>query len=198
MDPNIPERARKEHQKGVKAAADNQPEKAIKHFQEAIVAYPGFYAAHVRLADQYNILRRYHDAVAAYQKAIEIKPDRAEAHTGIGTAMVKQLKYAEAIAPLRRAIEIDKQSSMPYLLLGLAEMMTGDYQAAEADLLRAQEIGKPALAHIYLANLYDLRGEPQKAIDQLQAFLKENPDSPSSGQIRGVIEKLKKQASKKN
>ncbi|HXG91202.1 MAG TPA: tetratricopeptide repeat protein [Blastocatellia bacterium] len=197
LDASIPERARKELQQGVKLAAENQPEKAIKHFQEAIAIHPSLYSAHAGMGEQLSKLRRYDEAAAAYQKAIEIKPDRAEAYTGLGTVLVKQKKYGEALAPLRRSIELEKQSSTPYLLLGLSEMMTGDYQSAESDLLRAYEIGKPTVAHIYLANLYDLRGEPEKAIEQLQAFLKENPETPDSRQIREVIERLRKQASSK-
>jgi len=78
----------------------------------------------------------------------------------------------------------------------LAEMMTGDYRASESDLLRAYEIGKPGLAHIYLANLYELKHEPARAIDQLNAFLKENPNLPYARQteLREAIEKLRKQS----
>jgi len=84
--------------------------------------------------------------------------------------LVKQKKYVDAIPPLRRSLEIERNSSTPYLFLGLAEMITGDYQSSEKDLLRAYEIGKPGLAHIYLANLYELKHEPAKAIDHLKAF----------------------------
>lgn len=197
LDPNVPRPAREAYEKGVKRAADDKPEQAVKLLQEAIAAYPRFYSAHTALAEQYDRLKRYTEAEAAYQEALKLKSDRAEAHVGLGIVLVKQKRYAEAIPPLRRSIEIEKQSSAPYLFLGLAEMMTGDYQAAELDLLRAYEIGKPTLAHIYLANLYDLRHEPAKAIEQLQAFLKENPESPSSRQIREAIDKLRRQVATK-
>jgi tetratricopeptide (TPR) repeat protein len=110
--------------------------------------------------------------------------------------LVKQKRYSEAIPPLRRSLEIDKLSSPPYLFLGLAEMMTGDYQSAEASLLRSYEIGKPALARIYLANLYELKGEPGKAIQQLKAFLEESPNLPDQrrAEIGAVIDKLRKRA----
>jgi tetratricopeptide (TPR) repeat protein len=198
LDPNVPRPAREAYEKGVKRAADDKPEQAVKLLQEAISAYPRFYSAHTALGGQFDKLKRYTEAEAEYQEAIKLKSDRAEAQMGLGVVLVKQKRYAEAIPPLRRSIEIEKQSSAPYLFLGLAEMMTGDYQAAEPDLLRAYEIGKPTLAHIYLANLYDLRHEPAKAIEQLQAFLKENPESPSSRQIREAIDKLRRQLSNKN
>jgi len=193
LDAGVPERARKEHEKGLKQAKDNNPERAIKHFQEALQLHPQYYSALVGLGDQYSKLQRYDEAMAAYQKAAEMESDRADAHTGIGVALVKQKRYSYAITPLRRSLELDKRSSTAYLFLGLAEMMTTDYLSAEANLLKAYEIDRPTIAHIYLANLYDLRGEPSKAIKHLEAFLKENPGSSNTRQIRDVIEKLRKQ-----
>jgi Tfp pilus assembly protein PilF len=199
-DINMPESARKAYEKGVKSADSNKANDAIKHLQESIQAYPNFYAAHALLGDQFGKLQRYDEAVAAYQKAIELKGDAADAHVGIGVTFVKQKKYAEAIAPLRRGADLNKQSSTPYLFLGLAEMFTGDYTAAEADLLRAYEIGKLPMAHLYLANLYEMKGSPAKAIDHLKAFLKETPNLNEARQadIRQAIEKLQKKVSGKD
>jgi Tfp pilus assembly protein PilF len=193
-DPNLPVKAREQYQKGLKQARDNKPEKAIKLFEEALTAHPQFYSAYVALAEQYAKVKRDQESAAAYQKAIEIKPDNASAYVGFGVMLVKQKQYAEAIPPLRRSLELDKQSSTPYLFLGLAEMMTGDYQSAEASLLRSYEIGKPALARIYLANLYELKGEPEKAIQQLKSFLDETPNLPDErrAEIRTAIDKLRK------
>jgi tetratricopeptide (TPR) repeat protein len=199
-DRAVPEQARKEYEKGVKRAGDNKPEEAIKHFQESILAYPTFYAAHIMIGEQYGKLQRHDEAVAAYQKAIELKNDAPDGHVGLGVTFVKQKKYAEAIAPLRRGIELNKQSSAPYLFLGLAEMFTGDYAAAETDLLRAYEIGKPPIVHLYLANLYEMKGDPARAIERLKSFLKENPNLNEARQadIRQAIDKLQKKVSGKN
>ena len=199
LDPATPALAREQYQKGLKQARDNNAEKAVKYFQEAINAYPKFYSAHVAIAEQYAKLKRDTDAAASYQKAIEIKPDRAPAYVGLGVMLVKQKKYNEAVSPLRRSLELDKQASAPYLFLGLAEMMTGDYESAETSLLRSYEIGKPALAHMYLANLYELKGEPEKAIQQLKAFLDESPNLADErrAEIAQVIDKLRKRENRK-
>lgn len=193
LDPNVPQRAREAYEKALKRAQDNKPEQAVKLLEEAIAAYPQFHSAHVALGEQSDKLKRYPEAEAAYKRAVELKSGAAAAHAGLGIVLVKQKKYAEAIPPLRRSIEIHNQSSTPFLFLGLAEMMTGDYESAESSLLRGYQIGKPTIAHIYLANLYELQRQPAKAIEHLQAFLKENPESPNSGQIREAIQKLRKQ-----
>lgn len=199
-DANMPERARKAYEKGVKSADSNKAEEAIKHLQESILTYPKFYPAHILMGEQYGKLQRYDEAVTAYQKAIELNGAAADGHVGLGVTFVKQKRYGEAIAPLRKGLELEKQSATPYLFLGLAEMFTGDYAAAEVNLLRAYEIGKLAMAHLYLANLYELKGEPAKAIDQLKAFLKENPNlnEARKADIQQAIEKLQKRASARN
>ncbi|HJQ23601.1 MAG TPA: tetratricopeptide repeat protein [Blastocatellia bacterium] len=198
-DVDVPASARQAYEKGVKRAAGDEPEKALKLFQEALTLHPPFYSAQVAMADQLTKLKRDDEAAAAYQKAIELKPERAAAYVGLGVMRVKQQRYADALAPLRRSLEIDKQSSAPYLFLGLAEMMTGDLAAAEQHLLRAYEIGKPMLARLYLASLYEKQSDPTRAIQQLQAVLKENPNLPEAraADIRSAIDKLRRQAGAK-
>lgn len=191
-DPATSVKARELYKKGLKSADDNKPDSAIKLFQQAIEDSPGFYLAYLSMGDQYLKLRRFEDAAQAYQKAREIKPDRSEPINGLGASLVQQKKYAEALPLLRRVIEMGKQTAATHLYLGLGETMAGQFEAAESNLNRAFEMSKAPLTRIYLANLYELKGEPSKAIDQLQAFLKENPEAPQSAQIRGAIEKLRK------
>lgn len=193
-EPNAPEQAKKEYKRGVKSANDGDPKKAIKYFQEAVRIYPEFYLAYAAMAEQYSKLQQYEEAAAAYQKAIQINPNRAEAYLGMGALLIKQKRYDEAVAPLQRTIELEKRSHVPYLLLGLAQMMIGQLDDAEQNLQRAYRIGKTPLAHIYLANIYELRGQLDKAIAELEAFLKENPESPNSRQVSEALEKLRKRA----
>ena len=197
LDPTIPAKAKREYTEGIKKSQENSLEEAVKHFREAIKIHPDFYAAHLGLAEAFLRLQRYDDSVDAYQKAIQLKPDHPVAYTGLGATLVKQNKFKEAIVPLSRSIELDRQAAATFMFLGFAEMMTGDYRAAEANLLKAFAIDKSPMARIYLANVYDLRGEPKKAIEQLQAFLKENPQTTNANQIKEAIEKLQKQIADK-
>lgn len=196
IDPDVPQSAREQYRKGLKSAADNKPEDAVKFLQESVKAHASFYAATLALAEQLSKLQRYDEALAAYQKARGLKPDHADPYVGIGVTLVSQKRYDEGIKMLRGVIEVDKNLAAPYLSLGYAEMMTGDYRAAEEHLLRALELAKPALAHIYLANVYEQKGEPERAVAQLEAYLKENPGSTQAEAVRGAIEKLRKKAKK--
>jgi Tfp pilus assembly protein PilF len=192
LDPEVPEGAREKYRRAVKTAAEEKPEQAVKLFEEAVKAHPAFYAAHLALAEQLAKQQRLEEALAAYRRAGELKPDRAEPYVGIGITLVNQKRYEEGIRMLRGILEVDRELVAPYLSLGYAEMMTGDYKSAEAHLLRAVESGRQAVAHVYLANVYEQLGEPAKAIEHLEAYLKESPQSPNAASVRGAADKLRK------
>ena len=192
LDPEVPERAREKYRQAVKSAAEEKPVQAVKLFEEATKAHPAFYAAHLALAEQLAKQQRYDEALAAYRRAGELKPDRAEPYVGIGVTLVSQKKYEEGIRMLRGVLEVDREIVAPYLSLGYAEMMVGDYKAAEEHLRRAAAPGKQPVAHIYLANVYEQLGETAKAVEHLEAYLKESPQSSNAASVRGAAEKLRK------
>lgn len=192
FDADVPEAARAQYRKGAGQAIDDKPAEAIKHFEAAVRAHPKFYAAHLALGEQQNKLRRYDEAIAAYRSAGELKPERADPYVGIGIALVNLKRFDEAIKLLRRLVELDQNLAAPYLSLGYAEMMIGDYRPAEEHLLRAIELGSPAVARVYLANVYEQLDEPAKAVEHLQAYLKQNPQTPNAESVRGAVEKLRK------
>lgn len=196
-DPSISEKAREAYNKGIKSAGDNKFEDAVKQLTKAVQEAPDFYSAHLLLGDQLLKLNRFDDALSSYTKALELKPDRAEPLGGIGATLVQQRKYTEALPRLRRVVEMGKPTSATYLYLGLAETMTGDLTSGESNLKRAFEMNPSPITRIYLANLYELKGDPAAAIEQLQAFLKENPNAPQAPQIHGAIDKLKKKLKSK-
>ncbi|MDQ3920657.1 MAG: tetratricopeptide repeat protein, partial [Acidobacteriota bacterium] len=197
IDPDVPEAAREKYRQGLKSAAAGKAEQAVKLLQEAVAAHARFYAANLALAEQLSKLQRYGEALAAYRRAGELKPERPEPYVGVGVTLVSQKRYDEGIKMLRGVLEVDKDLPAPYLSLGYAEMMTGDYKSSEEHLLRALELARPTLAHVYLANVYEQTGQFTKAVAQLEAYLKENPNSPQTEAVRAAIEKLKIKAKDK-
>ena len=194
LDPDVPQAAREKYRQGLKSASEEKTEQAVELFGEAVRAHPNFYAAHMALAEQLSKRQLYDEAMAAYRRAGELKPDRADPYVGVGVTLVNLKRYEEGARMLRGVLELDKDLVAPYLSLGYAEMMLGDYKSAEEHLLRALELGRPALAHVYLANVYEQTGKYAEAVAQLEAYLKENPDSPQRDAVRAAIDKLRGKA----
>jgi tetratricopeptide (TPR) repeat protein len=192
LEPGVPERARALYREALKSAAAGKAEQAAKQFREAADAHPDFYAAHLALGEQLAKLQRYDAALAAYRRAGELKPDRPEPYVGVGVTLVNQKRYEEAVRLLRGVVEVDQNLAAPHLWLGYAEMMTGDLAAAERSLLRSLELARPPLARVYLANVYEQLGRPAEAVEHLEIYLRENPDSPQAAAVRGAVAKLRK------
>ncbi|HEX8285621.1 MAG TPA: tetratricopeptide repeat protein [Pyrinomonadaceae bacterium] len=197
IDPNVPDAAKEKYRRGLKSAAEGKPEQAVAALEEAVGAHPDFYAAQMALAEQLSKLQRYDEAMAAYRKASELRPERAEPYVGVGVSLVGLKRYGEGIRILRGVVEVDRNLAAPYLSLGYAEMLTGDYAAAREHLLRALELGRAPLAHVYLANVFEQTGDYSGAAKHLEAYLKENPDSPQKESVRAALDKLRKKAKEK-
>ncbi|MET0625831.1 MAG: tetratricopeptide repeat protein [Pyrinomonadaceae bacterium] len=197
IDPAVPEAAKERYRRGLKSAAEGKPEQAVRALEEAVRAHANFYAAHMALAEQLSKLRRYEEALAAYRKASELRPENSGPYVGVGVTLVGLKRYDEAIRLLRGVVEVDGKLPAARLSLGYAEMLVGDYAAAREHLLRALELGPAPLAHVYLANVYEQTGEYAEAARHLEAYLKENPDSPQREGVRAALDALRKKAKEK-
>jgi len=76
----------------------------------------------------------------------------------------------------------------------MALINTGKLDEAEKSLKEAYSIGGPIqarTAHLYLASIYSTRKEYQKAIAELETYLRENPKAPNASKIQEAITKMK-------
>jgi len=66
--------------------------------------------------------------------------------------------------------------------------------AAERSLKQAYVIGGPTqarAAHLYLASIYNTRKQYQRAINELETYLRDNPKATNASRIQEAIQKLK-------
>ena len=76
----------------------------------------------------------------------------------------------------------------------MAQISLGKLDDAEKSLKEGYAVSGPTqgrAVHLYLASIYDKRKEYQKAIAELEAYLKENPKAANAQKIREAISKLK-------
>jgi len=91
---------------GKAQAKDNNLEKAIACFQEAIRLQPDYVAAYNQLGNALQGLGRSEEAIAVYQKTLEINPNVAAAYCNLGCIWQMQGKFEQAIAAYQRAIAL--------------------------------------------------------------------------------------------
>ena len=133
--------------------------------------------------------------------AASLGPHNAQALTLLGRTNLEQENYPAARSSLEQAVLADDDNWLPHNLLADAYLGQKDYGKARDEALIAitkgnkngKTIASPA--ELVLAQaLIGLRHEPE-AIQALEAFLKDSPQSPMAYQVHNLIADLKKNQS---
>jgi tetratricopeptide (TPR) repeat protein len=118
VNPPISEAAKVKFEEGKDRVKEQDLDRAIACFQEAIRLQPDYVAAYNQLGNALQGLGRSDEAIAAYQKILEINPNVAAAHCNLGCIWQMQGKYEEAIAAYQRAIELKPDFVLAHQNLG--------------------------------------------------------------------------------
>lgn len=195
----IPKDARKAYEKGVKRAAEDKPDEAVQLFEQALKIYPEYLHALNKLGEQMARQGKFAESQTAYERAVAVNPKFALAQINLGILLVSQKRFDDAIQSLESGNRLDDSYPMSHLNLGLAFLLKPEpnYERAEKELLRTVDLGKAdfAQARLYLFNLYKRRSAWDKAVGQLEAYLKEAPLAQNAEEVRQMLSKLKKMIS---
>ncbi len=85
----------------------NQLEKALSHFQQAVKYNPSFVDAYINLGAVWERLGGYREGIEALQDAIALSPRNARAHYNQGVIYEKVGDLAKAIGSYQKAIELN-------------------------------------------------------------------------------------------
>ena len=190
----IPPEAEKEYLIAIKSLAKGDKGEATIRLNKAIKAFPAYFLALQQLGLLHLERERYLEAIKPLRMAIEINSKGAQSHLGLGMAYVNLDYLKEAMEELNIALTLDPKLFRAHLYLGMALIGKGDLEAAETSLKQAYVVGGPTQAravHLYLASIYDTRKQYQKAIDELETYLRDNPKASNAPRIQEAIQKLR-------
>jgi TolB-like protein/Flp pilus assembly protein TadD len=158
--------------RGLVFAKDYNLKEARQEYQRAIQLNPNDADAHYFLA--FAVLAPLGDfdqAIVEMNRALELDPFSLVMNTNLGLCYIFARRYPEAIAQLRKTTELDSGSSDPHVILGLVHEVSEDRQQAITEYQRAYDLGigsqRPGERAALLASIYVLKGEPAKALEQL-------------------------------
>jgi tetratricopeptide (TPR) repeat protein len=117
-------------------------------------------------------------AVMLYRESLCLFPT-AEAHTFLGWTYSFQGRLAEAIEECKRAIEVDPDFGNPYNDIGAYLIELGRLDEAIPWLeqaLRAPRYESYHFPHFNLGRVYEMKGEPNKAVACYRRAMQEEPD----------------------
>lgn len=190
---NVPKLAVDLYNTALKLAQDGKNKAAIDKLNEAVKAHPSFMLAFNELGVQYQKVGELDKADEALQSALKISPNSFAPLVNHGIVLVRLKKYAEAEANLRVALRENEKSAVAHFYLGRALAYLGQFDEAVKELEAAITLGGEQMkeAHRYLGAIYHARGDTEKAIAQLETYLRIAPKAEDAGAVRDLIKQLK-------
>src|SRR5438094_2306507 len=169
--------------------SENEMDRAIKYFEEAIGRDPRYALAYAGLADCYSILGYYgfRRATAVFprarelaEKALSLSESLAEPHASLGEILMQYyFEWKRAGSELDRALELNPSYATGHFWRATHYMALGQFSDSLARVRKAVELDPlsmiiltDAARNLYLARRYD------ESIDQYQKSLAVDPNCP--------------------
>lgn len=198
-DAAIPPAARKAYEQGLKFQKENQADKALPQFQQAIELYPKYLQAFTARGNLHLQRNRLLEAATDFDQALKLNQKYAPALRGMGVCMLQTQHPIEAVELLLRSAEIEPDEALTQMYLGFAQMGVEQYQPAEESLRKALKLdaARAVRAHAYLAELYARANKFAQAADELRQYLTAQPNTPDAAKLKAMEAEWRTKATKK-
>lgn len=191
-DLKIPDKARKEFDKGNEAAAKGDSTKASEHYQKAVEIYPKYAMAYNNLGVIYVKSNDKVRAREAWSKALEADPNLATANANIARLDLMDHDFASAIPLLDRALSVQPKQGEVLLLMCEAQLLAGHFDQALLYARKVQAVGdqKYEMARIVAGRALEAQNRPDLARVEYEVLLKEAPQTPEAAEARQSLARL--------
>lgn len=193
----IPDEARRLYKSGVKDLENNN-DKGFDEIEAALKIFPTYFDALNKLGCTYVQRQQYPKSVPYLVRSIDINQKSFSSYYALAYAAYKLNQFEEGITAAMAATTLRPNSVNAQLLHGTLLRLEGQYEKAEKTLLAAKSLSKEtpmAEIHWQLALLYNKLGRDKEAADELETYLKIQPDADNKKEIKDLISKLRKKTS---
>lgn len=195
----IPDPARKEYERAAALLQKTEQQKeGVDGLKKAIEIFPLYFDALELLGTEYVKRQEYEPAISVLTKAIEVNRQAYQSLYALSVAQYNLKQIPQAVESMRRAINLN-QSMNANLWLGMLLRQTEKLDEAETYLKRADQLAeqKSPEAHWQLALLFNQVKRYKEAADELELFLKIQPDSKDTELIKKLIQRFRQQSGSK-
>ena len=193
----VPESARKLFEKASDLLnKSDKRQEAFAALKSAVDLFPQYFDALELLGTEQVKDREYEAAIPTLTKALEVNSRAFASSFALGVAQYNVKQIEPAIESFRRAVTLNERSVNANLWLGIALRQTSRPNEAEPYLKRADVLDDSKLpdAHWQLALLFNQLKRYKEAADELEMFLKVQPDARDAELIKKLIQRLRQQS----
>lgn len=194
-------KARKNLRQAVSLLKAGDLEEAEKHLETAYKLAPSNSDLNFLFGYLYFQRRDYPHAGTYLTAAASLSPHNAQTLTLLGRVDLARADYPAARSALEQAVLADDDNWLPHSLLADTYLHQKENSKARDEaqvaITKGQREGKTIVgpAELVLAQALIGLGRPQEAVEELDGFLKDSPQSPMVYQVQKLIDDLKKNSS---
>ena len=191
--PILAPNAQKEVNKALEALRGNKSDDARKHLEKASNLAPSHPDVSYLWGMYYAQVKNYPNAKAYWEKTVQISPTHIFSLAALAQLALQSSDYPTATGYLLRASEAAPSAWRYHEQLAEAYLNQQQYEQAQKHAQRALELGKEraAGAHFALARIF-LHDDPERALQEVDAFLATQPFGSQAIEARKLIDTLRK------
>jgi tetratricopeptide (TPR) repeat protein len=203
----LPKKAVQDYEKAIDEKKKGKLESAVKLLQQAIQSAPNFFHAHNNLGIIYQALKRYPDAEKEYKRSHDLNAKADRPLVNLGSLYIEESSLQKpdehasgelldkALDALEEAVKLNPRSGVGFFLLGQANYKSDFLEEAEVAFKRAHDLDpRMTAARLMLANIYVKQQKWDDVIENLDAYLKENPKAADRASVEEMRAKIVKTA----
>ena len=191
----VPDEARRLYKKGLKNLQDKN-ELGLAEIEDALGVFPTYFDALNAVGREYVARREFQKSLPYLIKAIEVNQRSFSSFYALAYACYQLNHKIEALEAARGATLLQPASLSAQLLYGTLLRLDRSYEKAEEKLLEARKLSKDkpvSEVHWQLALLYNKLGRAREAADELETYLRIQPDARDKKEIEALITKLRRE-----
>lgn len=190
---DVPAGAKSLYEAGLADLAGKNEVAGLDKIKRSIEAFPDYYVALDKLANEYISRGFFEAAYVLFKKAVTVNSRGFSSLFGLGLAEFKLGNAEQSIKTFKQAIKLSRGSVNAHLWLGIAQHAKGELDESLKSLLEANKLsgGEVAEVHWQLARAYKDLKRFVDAAKELELFLKHRPDAENRDTILKMIESLR-------
>ncbi len=189
---DIPAKAKKEFELGLREQKDGKCDIRLAHLQKAAALYPKYGEAFTEIGRCYVQMNDLPAAESAFKNAARFSPGMY-ATANLATFYVSQGRTDEAQALITPLLKKNPTEGDLYAAMARIYFAKGQLKEAVAAGLEAHSRGHQSPdVHLLLAKIYEDQGNHGAELTQLLNYLDENPHGAAADQVRRQLEALQK------
>lgn len=196
---SMPARAREFMAAGMqKLYTDKDARTALSDFRQSVGEAPGFYEAEYQMGMAFVALGQLSEAAQQFRTALKASSGKfGDADVALGTLLVGQGQVKQGEASLQQGVSLNPSSWLGFFELGKLNLDRGRLDQALIMAERARSLSpKRPVVYRLLANIHLRQGNRQAFLEDIDSYLKLDPDSPAGIRAKQLRDQIQQKLAK--